>query len=65
MWLFIKYCRVALSRGRLTICEGCEGLYKESEGMETEDMVMLCPRCWKVCLEDGDAILLEDVEVGA
>jgi len=56
---------VWLTRGRLAICEGCEGLWSASEFYETEDMVSLCPLCWKICLEDGDGILFEDMEDGA
>ncbi len=55
---------VWLFRGRLALCEGCEGLWWASQLSETEDMVLLCPICWKLCLEDGDAILLEDCEDG-
>lgn len=59
---FFRYFVVGLTRQRFSICEGCEHLYLSSESNETEDMVVLCPKCWAVCLEDGSEILLEDVE---
>jgi hypothetical protein len=62
---FLKYVLYGLFSHfgeRLSICEGCEDLYWTENGNVTEDMVVLCPKCWRVCLDDGDAILLEDCE---
>jgi hypothetical protein len=49
-----------LSRHYIESCEGCERLYWASNGHETDDMVMLCPKCWKICIDDPDCCGVED-----
>lgn len=36
-------------------CEGCEAIVPEGTLRETDDMVILCPECMKICAEDEPA----------
>ena len=37
-------------------CEGCESACPEDDLQETDDMVNLCPACYKNCLEDNKTL---------
>ena len=51
-----------LSRHYIESCEGCERLYWSNHGHETDDMVMLCLKCWLSCTEDSNRFDYEEME---
>jgi voltage-gated potassium channel Kch len=42
------------------ICDNCE--QPTVKGKFTDDDVLLCPLCWKVCIAEGNEVLSESIE---